>query len=234
MKTKIVSINDILPNEWNPNEMSVDVRTLLADNLKRIGMVDPILVVSNGNGKYRIIDGEQRYIIAQSIGYKELPVVILDIEMPVVEQKKQTIRMNQIKGQLGHEKFGRLVDSIQKKIKIDTTELPFELGFASAAEFQLLYDTGPRRMMERRGVNETEGSSIPLNHLYRIAEQYINGEKSGCFIIVHIDKDHSLLLEFDDTGLLVLEQARERARINNIEFEGWLLNAIRSSNVNAC
>ena len=57
MKTKIVSINDILPNEWNPNEMSVDVRTLLADNLKRIGMVDPILVVSNGNGKYRIIDG---------------------------------------------------------------------------------------------------------------------------------------------------------------------------------
>jgi hypothetical protein len=204
--------------------MSVKMRQILTDNLSRIGMVDPILVAIDKD-RYRIVDGEHRYRIAVELGYEEVPCVILNEEVPLTEQKKQTIRMNQIKGQLSYDKFNSLVDTLRTTFNVDEGLLPFELGFESANSMNMVYPVDEAPEKKKRTKIDTD-ATVSLKHLYRITEKYFNGDTAGCFLIAHIDKDSSLLLEFDESGLGLLEAARIEASNDDTNFELWLADKI--------
>lgn len=225
MNIEQIPANLIDCNDWNPNEMSVRMKQILVDNLTRIGMVDPILVVKDMD-RYRIVDGEHRYKTAVEAGLKEIPCVILDEDFPLVEQKKQTIRMNQIKGQLSYDKFNSLIDTLRDKFKVDEGMLPFELGFESANSMNMFYpvEETVSKQKKPRGAGD---ATVSLKHLYKITERYFSGDTAGCFLIAHIDKESSLLLEFNEEGLSLLEAARIEASNNDVEFELWLANKIQ-------
>jgi hypothetical protein len=226
MKIEIIPADLIDCNDWNPNEMSAKMRQILVDNLTTIGMVDPLLVVKTGD-RYRIVDGEHRYTVAVELGYKELPCVILTDGVSETEQKKQTIRMNQIKGQLSYDKFNNLVDSLRNSFQVEESLLPFKLGFESANDMNMLYPIEEFDKDKAKKESRKTDTTVSLQHLYKITEKFFNGEKTGCFLIAHIDKERSLLLEFNDEQLMTLEAFRASVAAMGEDFESQFADVLR-------
>jgi len=231
MRIEIISCSKIQCNEWNPNIMSAKLKSLLADNINRIGMVDPILVTKTAEDMYRIIDGEHRFRVAVENGITDIPCVVIEDAISDTEQKKQTIRMNQIKGQLSYDKFNKLIDNLQNAYGVAIETLPFELGFESKNDMNLMLSLSDEVLQRDKKPTKPYGGGeapvVSIQHLHKIAERYLNGDRSGCFFIAYLGENSSILLEFDNEGLRLLEDARVEAARRGMEFEDWLLSAIQ-------
>src|SRR3972149_8307446 len=60
------------PSDWNPNVEDLATFNELVENIRQVGMVDPIQVVSLGDDKYRIVGGEHRWKAARLAGLEVL------------------------------------------------------------------------------------------------------------------------------------------------------------------
>lgn len=134
---KMIKVADITPNDWNPNEMSEEEFSMLLNNITRVGFVDPLLVTEN-YGTYKVIDGEHRYRAALLTGIEKVPAVI--VELTEEDQRLQTVRMNQIKGEWNPSKFNKLVNDMMKNQELTIEDAAYELGFANPNDFHLLRD----------------------------------------------------------------------------------------------
>ena len=226
MKIETIPISLIDCNDWNPNEMSAKMRQILVDNLTTIGMVDPLLVIKTGD-RYRIVDGEHRYTVAVELGYTEIPCVVLTDNISETEQKKQTIRMNQIKGQLSYDKFNSLVDTLRNSFQVEESLLPFKLGFESANDMNMIYPIEESSKEKTAKKERKNDATVSLQHLYKITEKFFNGEKTGCFLIAHIDKERSLLLEFNDEQAAILETFRASVAAEGEDFESQFAEVLK-------
>jgi ParB/RepB/Spo0J family partition protein len=79
MELKIIPLNEIQPNPFQPRE-SFEKESLkeLADSIKDANVIQPIIVRKHGEG-YQIIAGERRWRAAQMAGIKEIPCLVKDI-----------------------------------------------------------------------------------------------------------------------------------------------------------
>jgi len=128
-------------NEWNPNEMSAEEFDMLSENVEDVDFLDPLLVVPLPTGKFRIIDGEHRYEQQRLADASTIRCVVAKPErMDEVEQMRQTVRMNKIRGSMSAKKFSRLVEKLVEKSDMELEDLPHELGFVNVDEFQDLLD----------------------------------------------------------------------------------------------
>lgn len=72
----IVSINKVEPNREQPRrKFDEDALQELADSIKQIGVLEPLIVQDRGK-HYEIIAGERRWRAAKLAGLKEVPVII--------------------------------------------------------------------------------------------------------------------------------------------------------------
>ncbi len=96
---KIVGIEDVFPNPWNPNIQSVRVEEATTESIGTFGMLDPLTVRPHPveEGKYEIIDGAHRQASCMKLGYKEIPVNIIR-GLTEGEAKKLTIIANETRG----------------------------------------------------------------------------------------------------------------------------------------
>lgn len=129
------ALEDIEPNEWNPNVQDDETFNLLCENIQEIGFVEPLLVVPAG-AKFRIISGEHRFHAARMLGMNSVPCVVAT-DFDEDAQKLQTVRMNLIKGALDPEKFTRLYNEMAAKY--DAEALKRLMGFTDDAAFQKVY-----------------------------------------------------------------------------------------------
>ena len=75
-----LNINRIEPNKNQPRkEFNEDSLQELADYIKQIGVIEPLVVVKR-KGYYELIAGERRWRAARLAGLKEVPVVIKDYD----------------------------------------------------------------------------------------------------------------------------------------------------------
>lgn len=109
----LVPVDQVRPNEWNPNVVPEHIARALVKNIDRAGFNQPILVRRHpdGNG-YEIVDGEHRWRYAQETGRTEVPVVIRDFTD--AEAKAQTIAMNKLRGEMDAADVARLVREIDE------------------------------------------------------------------------------------------------------------------------
>lgn len=81
-KLKVVKLEDVRPNTWNPKEKDSPIVARIEQNIKRIGFNEPIRVRENDG--YEIVDGEQRWTAARNLGLKEVLIynegVMTDVE----------------------------------------------------------------------------------------------------------------------------------------------------------
>ena len=72
-----VDINSIVPNPKQPRTVfDEDALTELSASIKEVGVLQPPVVRSVGNGKYELIMGERRLRASKLAGLKTIPVII--------------------------------------------------------------------------------------------------------------------------------------------------------------
>ena len=72
-----IDLNNITANPKQPrNVFDEDQLTELALSIKEVGLLQPPVVRSVGNGKYQLIMGERRFRAAKLAGLKSIPVII--------------------------------------------------------------------------------------------------------------------------------------------------------------
>lgn len=83
-----VAVGDIEPNPNQPRaHFDEQMLVELADSIREIGVLQPLLVRSVANGRYQLIAGERRWRAAQRAGLKVVPVVVREVnELSSVEQ----------------------------------------------------------------------------------------------------------------------------------------------------
>ncbi len=103
---KKVDINLLTPRPGNPNVLDAKGYNFLMKEIKKRGMVQPILV----DRDYVIIDGEHRWRASKQVGLTEVDVVMVDVDK--FEAMAALINMNQIKGEFDPTKLGLMIESI--------------------------------------------------------------------------------------------------------------------------
>lgn len=80
-----IKISDISPNDAQPRKnFDEDKIIALCESIKKHGVLQPIVLKPNGDGKYMIIAGERRYRACIMAKKEEIPAVIKDIPIKEV------------------------------------------------------------------------------------------------------------------------------------------------------
>jgi len=106
-----VSVDDIKPNEYNPNVMTKRVFNVLVENIKEEGeMLQPILVTQD----YVIIDGEHRWRASKEAGIEVIPIMVT--ETGEEEAKLKTIAFNKIRGEYDVDDYTELLKDLSESL----------------------------------------------------------------------------------------------------------------------
>ena len=93
-----VKVEELNPAPYNPRKWSIKATKDLTDSIERYGLIDPIIVNSAEERKNVVIGGHFRLSIAKKLGYKEVPVIY--IEIPDIEKEKElNLRLNRNNGE---------------------------------------------------------------------------------------------------------------------------------------
>ncbi len=76
-----IPIENVVPGRSQPRQkVSEESLAELADSIREQGIISPIVVRPNTDGRYEIIAGERRYRAAGAVGLKTVPVLIRDVD----------------------------------------------------------------------------------------------------------------------------------------------------------
>lgn len=120
-----LSPDDLVPNNWNPNEMGKKEYDLLKDRITKVGFVQSINAVEvskdDGSKEYRIIGGQHRWKAAKDLGLRKIPVDVpsRDIWNDEDLQKFQTMSLQVLHGNINPEKFVKLYNEMIEKYNKD-------------------------------------------------------------------------------------------------------------------
>lgn len=90
---KIVPIEQVVANRWNPNTESLTVYNSIKETIKEKGLIGTI-TVREVAGCYEIVNGEHRWRILKELGWKEIPVENMG-EISDSEAKFWTLKLNE-------------------------------------------------------------------------------------------------------------------------------------------
>lgn len=134
----MVKASALKPSVYNPRRWDEQAVAGLTESIKRFGLVDPLLVNGAKERKNIIIGGHFRYKIARDLGYKEVPVVYLDIPDETTE-KELNIRLNKNQGDWDYELLAEFDESLLADVGFDSEELDeiFEIDLEEPDTFDL-------------------------------------------------------------------------------------------------
>ncbi len=98
MKVKMIPMEKIVANDYNPNKVAPPEMKLLKKSIEEDGYTMPIVVYHNkDNGSYIIVDGFHRYRCAKEyFDLKEIPATIINKDLS--NRIASTIRHNRARG----------------------------------------------------------------------------------------------------------------------------------------
>jgi ParB family chromosome partitioning protein len=119
---RLVKISKIEPREDQPRKtFNEDKLQELADSIKRVGIIEPIIVQEKKPDQYEIVAGERRWRAAMKAGLKEVPVRIRNFtEQEIVEisliENIQREDLNPIEEALAYKTLLEKYDLTQDKV----------------------------------------------------------------------------------------------------------------------
>ena len=119
IKIEYVDIKILKLADYNPRVMDDETRSKLEKGLTEFGMVEPLVV----NKDNVVIGGHQRLTAAKNLGWKEVPVVYIELDKN--KEKLLNLALNKLIGDWDQEKLGKLVSQISA-LDIDTDLTGFE------------------------------------------------------------------------------------------------------------
>jgi len=117
LNVEYVGVNDVYPNEWNPNRQSDHDFELLLKSMTEDGFTQPVVCIRTEDGRVKIVDGEHRWRAAHSLGFDAIPVVIT----PMTEEQAKiaTLRHNRARGSEDIDLTAELLRDLEKMGALD-------------------------------------------------------------------------------------------------------------------
>jgi ParB/RepB/Spo0J family partition protein len=120
METRNIPVEDIYPNNWNPNRQKQTTFEKEKASIKRFGMIDPLLVrdlTVDGVPRFEIIDGEHRWRASKDVGLEEIPCVITNFDDETA--KRLTITMNELRGDADPILLSEMLLSLKETVDVE-------------------------------------------------------------------------------------------------------------------
>lgn len=122
MKIEQIRVEELRPADYNPRKWSDKAIANLTASIKEFGLVDPIIANSAPARKHIVIGGHFRLKIAKDLGYKEVPVVFVNI--PDLEKEKElNLRLNKNTGDFDLDLLAEFDEGLLSKVGFDAPEL---------------------------------------------------------------------------------------------------------------
>lgn len=131
-----IELKRIQPNRLNPRlEFRKQALDELADSIKQVGLIEPIVVRPDGRHNFEVVVGERRYRAAQQVGLDKVPVIIRAysdeevLELNLIENIQREDLSAVEKAQVCQQLRERFPDkysnweSLAKRIGVDVTTL---------------------------------------------------------------------------------------------------------------
>ncbi len=97
LKIEYVSIESLKVNDKNPRKWSEEQKAQLKESIKRFGNVDPIIVNAHDDRKNIIVGGHFRMEACKELGYKNMPVVFVNLTLE--KEAELNLRLNRNQGE---------------------------------------------------------------------------------------------------------------------------------------
>jgi len=202
IKIQYISVGQLRSAEYNPRTNTDKQAQELKKSLTKFDVVEPIIVNSAPNRKNIIIGGHFRWRIAKELGYKEIPVVYVNI--PYVDKEKElNLRLNRNTGEWDFELLKDFDVELLLDVGFDDSDLSHiwddNLGveddnFDTEKELEKIkepktklgdiYDLGTHRLIcgdatdpevVKKLVREDKAAMLYCDPPYNIALDYNNG-----------------------------------------------------------
>ncbi len=142
-----VNLNDIEPNREQPRkDFDEDALSELAESIAEHGLIQPIVVKPETNGRYSIIAGERRWRACRMAGLYEVPVVIKDVdsrelmELALIENLQRE-DLNAVEEALGYrsliDAFGLTQEEVAKRMGKSRTAVTNALRLLNLTDEEL-------------------------------------------------------------------------------------------------
>jgi ParB-like chromosome segregation protein Spo0J len=141
LEVKIVDINLVQANNYNPNAVSSQNMALLEESILANGFCFAVVTIWDPDlEKYIIIDGFHRYLIFKDyLQAKELPIIVLDHD--ITKRMEATVQFNRARGVHQVELMGDLVQALVEQ-GVPDEEISQKLGMEIEEVFRLKQITG--------------------------------------------------------------------------------------------
>jgi ParB-like chromosome segregation protein Spo0J len=141
MDVKVVDIDKVQTNTYNPNHVSDDKMKLLEESILSNGFCFPVVTIYDPDiEKYVIIDGFHRYLIFRDwLEAKQLPIVVL--EHDISQRMAATVQFNRARGVHQVELMGDLVQALVEQ-GVPDEEIAEKLGMEFEEVYRLKQITG--------------------------------------------------------------------------------------------
>lgn len=142
-----VNLNDIEPNREQPRkDFDEEALSELAESIAEHGLIQPIVVKPETNGRYSIIAGERRWRACRIAGLYEVPVVIKDadpqelMELALIENLQRE-DLNAVEEALGYrsliDSFALTQEQVAKRVGKSRTAVTNALRLLNLTEEEL-------------------------------------------------------------------------------------------------
>lgn len=141
LEVKIVPIDQVQANNYNPNAVSSNNMKLLEESILSNGFCFAVVTVWDPDlEKYIIVDGFHRYLIFRDyLQAQELPIIVLDHD--ISKRMEATVQFNRARGVHQVELMGDLVQALVEQ-GVDDAEIAQKLGMELEEVFRLKQITG--------------------------------------------------------------------------------------------
>lgn len=141
LDVKIVDIDTVQSNTYNPNAVADNNMKLLEESILANGFCFPVVTIYDTDiDKYIIIDGFHRYLIFRDwLEAKQLPIVVL--EHDISQRMAATVQFNRARGVHQVELMGDLVKALVEQGVADE-DIAEKLGMEIEEVFRLKQITG--------------------------------------------------------------------------------------------
>ena len=122
MKVTYVPVGSLNPSTYNPRKWNEAQTNALKESITKFGLVDPILCNSAKERMNTVIGGHFRLAVAKELGFKEMPVVYVNIA-DIEKEKELNVRLNKNLGEFDFELLKGFGEEFLGSVGFSTREL---------------------------------------------------------------------------------------------------------------
>ena len=175
MDIKLIELNRIQPNGYNPNAVPEDILAKLRAEIGQNGACLPIIVRVRGDG-YEIIDGQHRWQVCKELGLQEIPCIVQAYSD--TEARIKTLQLNYLRGSAVPIRLASLIHDLNREITLEelARRLPYEeLHMMDTLELLKLPDNYGNELEEQALKEEAELPSVISFVVYKKQLEMIEG-----------------------------------------------------------